>query len=123
MQSKKQQQVGELVKRNFGMVLLEKGANIYNDALVSVTSVIMSSDLSLAKIYLSVYNTDNKLEIIQLLQNETPGLKSELVRRIRRHVRRIPDISLYMDDTLDEMYRVDALFDRLYEENQMGEQE
>jgi ribosome-binding factor A len=123
MQTKKQQQVGETIKRSFGMVLLEQGVNIYRDALVSVTSVNMSSDLSLAKIYLSVYNSDNKLETLELIQREIRILKSELVRKIRRHVRRIPEIALYLDDTVDEIYRVNTLFDKLYEENQMGTEE
>ena len=40
-------------------------------------------------------------------------LKQALVKRIRKHVRRIPDIAFYEDDTLDEMYRLRDLFDNL----------
>jgi len=123
MQSKKQQQVSEIIRRNFGTVLFNLGPNIYGGALVTVTTVNMTPDLSLAKIYLSVYNTENKPEIIMLLNKEKRSLKSGLVHRIRRHVRRIPDIDFYLDDTIDEMYRVDQLFEKLYAENQMGEEE
>ncbi|NNF35135.1 MAG: hypothetical protein HKN68_13560 [Saprospiraceae bacterium] len=41
------------------------------------------------------------------------GLKQSLVQRIRKHVRRIPNIEFYLDDTLDEIERIDALFDKL----------
>ena len=56
MESKRQKQVAELIKRNFGTLLQQEGAYIYgSEALVTVTSVKMSPDMSLAKIYLSVY--------------------------------------------------------------------
>ena len=54
-ESKRQLQIAELVKRNFGMVLQAEGNYIYGGALVTVTSVHISPDLSLAKVY-SLYN-------------------------------------------------------------------
>ena len=87
MQSKKQQQVAQIVKRNFGMVLFNEGMNIYQDALVTVTNVIMTPDLSTAKIYLSVYNADNKMEVIQLLNNQLRLLKSNLVCKIAKKLK------------------------------------
>lgn len=115
MQNKRQSQVGELIKRNFSQVLQEEGAYIYNNALVTVTKVLMSPDLSYAKIYLSVYNREDKALVIQELDQEKTRLKSNLSRRIRKHVRRIPDIELFLDDTLDEMYRLNNLFDQIHE--------
>jgi len=123
MPTKKQMQVAEIVKRNFGTVLLQNGINIYGNAFVTVTNVVMSPDLSLAKIYLSIYNADDKNEVLGMLRHHIYPLKSELVHRIRKHVRKIPNISLYLDETVDEMYRVDKLFNRLYAENKMGEEE
>jgi ribosome-binding factor A len=109
MDTKRQLQVGELIKRNFSTVLQQHGRYIYKDTLVSVTQVRTSPDLGLAKIYLSVYGTENKDSVIELLYEHHNVLKQELVRRIKKLVRRIPDIDFYIDDTLDEMYRIDAL--------------
>ena len=114
MESKRQRQVAELIKRNFSMVLFEEGRYIYGpEVLVSVTNVSMSSDLSLAKIYVSIYNTEDKLTVFQELKENKQRLKQMLTHRIRRHVRRIPEIEVFIDDTLDEMYRVEKLFDKL----------
>ncbi|HLU94491.1 MAG TPA: 30S ribosome-binding factor RbfA [Membranihabitans sp.] len=115
MQNKRQSQVGELIKRNFSQVLQEEGAYIYHNALVTVTKVLMSPDLSYAKIYLSVYNRDDKALVIQELVQEKNRLKSNLSSRIRKHVRRIPDIDFFLDDTLDEMYRLNNLFDQIHD--------
>ena len=42
-------------------------------------------------------------------------LKQSLAHRIRRHVRRIPEIDVYIDDTLDEMYKLNKMFDKINE--------
>jgi len=109
-ESKRQKQVSEVIRRNFGLVLVQEGHNIYGDALVTVTNVKMTPDFGLAKIYLSIYNTQDKQEVIQLMQKNQHLLRNELARRIRKHVRRIPNIDIYEDETLDEMYRLNALF-------------
>ncbi len=122
METKRQKQVAELIKRHFSMVLQKEGSHIYgNEIMVTVTQVRMSPDLSLAKIYLSVFNTENKQAVMLILDENLHRLRQSLVARIRKHVRRIPDINLYIDETIDEMYRLDALFKRLHNENQMGE--
>jgi len=117
----RQKQVAELIKRNFSMVLQSEGSYIYgSDVMVTVTSVKMSPDFSLAKIYLSVFNTDNKQAPILEMEESQIRLKQALASRIRKQMRRIPDIAFYLDDTIDEMYRVEEMFERLREENQMG---
>ncbi len=122
MESKRQKQVAELIKRNFGTVLQQEGSYIYGvEALVTVTGVKMSPDFSIAKIYLSVYNTENKQAVILAMEDQMFRLRQSLVTRIRKHVRRIPNIHFYLDDTLDEMYRLNDLFNRLEDENQMGD--
>jgi len=71
--------------------------------------------LSLAKLYVSVFNTEDKEAVLQMLNKEIRSLKKSLAYRIRKHVRRIPDIAIYMDDTLDEMYKLNEIFDSLDE--------
>ena len=117
MQSKRQSQVAEMIKRNFSLVLQEEGSYIYKNALVTVTQVSMSPDLSYAKIYLSVYNRDDKAGAIQELDKEKSRLRRSLGTRIRKHIRRIPEIDFFLDDTLDEMYRLNNLFDEINNED------
>lgn len=121
---KRQNQVAELIKRNFSILLQAEGSYIYGrEPLVTVTNVVMSPDMALAKIYVSVYNTENKQEVILMMESEQPALRKGLARRIRSHVRIIPNVAFYLDDTLDEIFRVDSLFKKLEEEGQMGKKE
>ncbi len=122
METKRQKQVGELIKRHFSMVLQAEGSYIYGaQVLVTVTNVKITPDFSLAKIYLSVFNTDNKQATILEMEDQQVRLRQSLAARIRKHVRRIPEIAFYLDDTLDEMYRIGAMFEQLHKNNQMGD--
>ena len=124
METKRQKQVAEVVKRNFGTVLQQEGSYIYGtSALVTVTSVKMSPDFNIAKIYLSIYNSDDKEGVIEEMENNVHRLRQSLSQRIRKHVRRIPQIQFYIDETLDEMYRLNNLFKDLKKNNQMGSDE
>lgn len=110
-----------MIKRHFSVLLQQEGAYIYGtEPFVTVTNVKMTPDFSIAKIYLSIFNTENKQEVILEMEEKYIRLKQGLSSRIGKHIRRMPDIQFYIDDTLDEMYRVDTLFNRLEADNQMG---
>ena len=123
-ESKRQRQVAELTRRNISEVFQQEGGYIYGtEALVTVTNVIMSPDLGLAKVYLSIYNTENKQAVLLHLNEEMPRIRSSFYHRVRKHLRRMPELHFYMDETLDEMYKLKDLFNRLHDENQMGGEE
>lgn len=123
MASVRQKQVEELIKRNFGIVLQNEGAYIYGtEPLVTVTEVKISPDFSQAKIYVSVYNTEAKQQVILEMEDQNSHLRQVLANRIKKHVRKIPQINFYLDDTLDEMYRLSQLFDKLHKDDQMGDE-
>ena len=114
MPSIRQEQIAELVKRNIGHVLQQEGSYIYGDtAFVTVTEVQMTSDLGIARVYLSVFGTDDKQAVILKLEDEYPRVRQSVGNRLRRHVRRIPELQFYLDDTLDEMYRLRDVFKEL----------
>jgi ribosome-binding factor A len=121
MDTKRQRQVAELIKRNFSEVMQFETMNICGrGVLVTVTAVRVSPDLSQAKIYLSFFGTENKQEPYLMLQEEISMLKSKLAQRIKKHVRIIPEIALFMDDTIDEMYRVADMMKQLEADGQFG---
>ncbi len=118
MESIRQKQVGELIRRYFGMILTEEGPNIYGrDKLVTLTDVKMTPDLLVAKIYISVYGTELKQEVILELDDNHTRLRQALAGKIGRQMRRMPEIEFFLDDTIDEMYRVHDLLNRVSEED------
>ncbi|MFN8304733.1 MAG: 30S ribosome-binding factor RbfA [Saprospiraceae bacterium] len=119
MESIRQKQVGELIRRYFGMLLTEEGSNIYGrNKLVTVTNVKMTPDLLVAKIYISVYGTENKQEVILELEDNHLHLRQALAAKIGKQMRRMPDIEFFLDDTVDEMYRVQDLLNRVHDDDE-----
>lgn len=119
MESKRQKQVGEVVRRNFSMVLQNEGGYIYGtQPMVTVTSVKLSPDMGIAKIYVSVYNVEDKQSVVLQLEASNQKLRQSLANRVKRHMRRVPELNFYLDDTLDEMYRLNGLFNRIGDTDQ-----
>ncbi len=117
----RQEQVGETVRRHLSVVLQQEGSYIYGTtAFVTVTEIQMTPDLSQARVYLSVFGIEDKQAVILQLEDEYPRVRQSLGYRLKRHLRRIPELQFFLDDTLDEMYRLRGVFDRLRDEGAGG---
>ncbi len=120
MESIRQKQIGEQVRRIFSMILTAEGSFIYGrDKLVTVTSVKMTPDLMLAKVFLSIYGTENKQEVLLELEDNMPRLRQALAAKVGKHLRRMPELQFHIDDTVDEMYRVKDILDRVADEDKL----
>ena len=123
METKRQKQINELLRRQFSMVLMDEGSYIFEKAMVTVTRVVVSPDLQNAKIYLSVFNTENKSEVMVSMDEHTHQLRHALAKRVGKQLRRVPEIAFYLDDSLDEYFRMEKLLADLRANNQMGREE
>lgn len=120
MESKRQQQIGNLIKQNLGEVFQREGSYFYGKAFVTIYDVKMTPDLYIARIYLSVYN-ENKSDVLDMIKSNTHAIKKSLVRRIKNKMRSMPVLEFYVDETLDEVFKMDELFKKLKDEREMGE--
>ncbi len=82
-----------------------------NITMVSVTDVKISSDLSYAKVYISMVISKNKNTTIQALNKAKGFIKSELSKRIK--VRKIPDLEFIYDDSLDKGQKIEEILKRV----------
>jgi len=116
-QTKKQQQIAGLIQKELSTILLQEGTYIYGDALVTITRVRMSSDMGIAYVYASVYNSLYKQEVIKMMWENLSRLRGELGKAIASQVRRIPMLKFFIDDTLDVAEHLDNLFANLNKSN------
>ncbi|MBE9213969.1 30S ribosome-binding factor RbfA [Plectonema cf. radiosum LEGE 06105] len=108
--------VAELIKREVSLMLLN---GIKDDrvgtGMVSVTDVDVSGDLQHAKIYVSIYGTDEaKEETMAGLKSATGYVRSELGSRIR--LRRTPEVIFLEDRSIERGNRVLSLLDKIKSE-------
>ena len=123
MESKRQKQISELLRRQFSIVLMEEGSYIFDKAMVTVTSVSISPDLQNAKVYLSIFNTDNKPAVLQAIEENYIQLRHALSNKVGKQLRRMPELQFFIDESLDEFFKMNQLLNRLRSENQMGKEE
>ena len=77
--------------------------------LVSVSVVRVSPDLSVARAYLSIFPSDKSKEMLENIRANTKAIRFDLGQRIRKQVRKIPELTFFIDDSLDYIENIDNL--------------
>lgn len=108
METTRQNKISRLIQKELGDMFL-KFTQTMNGTLVSVTSVRVSPDLSVAKAYLSIFPIDRQDEVLSLIQNSAKGIRFELAQRTRYQLRRMPEMTFFLDDSLDYIENIDRL--------------
>ena len=75
--------------------------NAVSNLLISVSKVNVTSDLSIAKVYLSIFPSDKGAELLTAIKTNAPLIKHDLAQRKRQQLRRVPELIFYLDDSLD----------------------
>ena len=75
--------------------------------LISVSKVSVTTDLSVAKVYLSIFPEDRAKEMLKGIQSNQPLIKHELAKRTRNQLRRMPQLLFFIDDTLAYLDGID----------------
>lgn len=82
-------------------------APLNGGGLITLTNVKVSPDLSIAKLYVSVFGNSLGGDRIVTLLNERANEFRAIVAQLRLKV--IPELRFYLDTTLDDMERIEQL--------------
>jgi len=94
---------------------LQRSTFELGDGIISVSSVVVSKDFSIAKIYVSSYNSKfTPFEIINLLNTNKNHFKELIAKNMKLRI--IPDLKFFLDDTLDEIEHIQSLIKKVEEE-------
>ncbi len=120
-EGKRQKQIGGLIQEEINAIFQRLGLNIVDSGLVSVSSVKVTPDLLEARIYLSIFNTDDKKGILKRITDRQWEVKKELAARVKTQLRRIPELRIFLDDTLDHVFKMEELFDKIKQDEPKNE--
>jgi len=109
MESTRQQKVARLVQKDLAEIMRLDARKYGQGVMVSVTVVRITSDLGLAKVYLSIFPSDKSNETIKLVEKHAKSIRYELGSRVGKQLRIIPELKFYIDDSLDYAERIDDL--------------
>jgi len=110
MESKRQQKVARQLQKDLSEIFQREVPHLFNGAFITVTSVRISPDLSVARVYLSFLATKNKEMLLETIREKSKVLRQYLGDRVRHQLRIVPEVSFYMDDTVEYADKMDKLF-------------
>ncbi|GAB4034113.1 30S ribosome-binding factor RbfA [Spirosoma jeollabukense] len=113
MESKRQQKVSRQLQKDLSEIFQRDVPHLFNGAFITVTSVRISPDLSVARVYLSFLATKNKQLLLESIQEKGKVLRQHLGDRVRHQLRIVPELNFFLDDTADYADKMDKLFSGL----------
>ena len=109
METTRQQKVARLLQKDLSEIIQLSGKVLTQDKMVTVTVVRMSTDLSFAKVYLSIFPSDKPEEFLEKWNVHVKRLRHELGKKVRHQLRIVPEIAFYIDDSMDYAEHIDNL--------------
>jgi len=108
METNRQKKIAGVLQEDLVDVLQHAAKDGMKGIIISVTKVNVTADLSIAKVYVSVFPKDKRSDIIDGIQSNKALIKHELAQRTKHQLRRMPELSFFLDDSLDYIEEIDA---------------
>ena len=108
MQETRQNRIARLLQKELAEIF-QSQTRMMHGVMVSVTRAKVSPDLSICTAYLSIFPSEKADEILKNIQKNDKSIRYELGTRIRNQVRIIPELRFFIDDSLDDLERIDEL--------------
>jgi len=114
-EGKRQKQVSALLLEELNRIFQKLGLNMMLGGMVSISSVKITPDLFEARVYLSFYQVSNPKDALKLIEERAWEIKKDLVSSIRNQLRTMPQLTFYIDDTLEYVDKMENLFREIKE--------
>jgi ribosome-binding factor A len=108
METKRLSKIERLLQKELSEIF-QRQTQAMPGTLISVSAVRVSPDLSVAKAYLSIFPSDKGKELLKAVQTNTKSVRYDLGQRVRMQLRKIPELSFFIDDSLDYLENIDSL--------------
>ena len=108
METTRQRKIGELIQMEMVEILQgEVRKNNIKNIIISVTNVNVTSDLGIAKIYLSFFPSEKSKELLLAIKSNSALIRHDLAFRVKNQLRRVPELVFFHDDTVDRVAKID----------------
>lgn len=112
--SQRQKKIASVLQRDLVDVLQSAATQGgMRGVIISVTKVNVTVDLSIAKVYLSIFPVDKGPELIEGIKSNAPLIKHELAQRTKHQLRRMPKLAFFIDDSLEYIDQINRSLKRL----------
>ena len=109
MESTRQKKIGKLLQRDLSEMFQREAREFALGTMISVTVVRVTADLSIAKVYISIFPTGKKDNVFNHIVENASTLRYMLGQRVGKQLRVIPELHFFIDDSLDYIDNIDKL--------------
>jgi ribosome-binding factor A len=108
METNRQKKIGGVIQRDLVDILQgEVRKNGIPNLIISVSKVSVTTDLSIATVYLSIFPQEKAAETLAAIKTNTALIKHDLSQRVRLQLRKVPNLTFFIDDSLDYIEKID----------------
>ena len=120
-EGKRQKQVSALLLEELNRIFQKLRLSMIHGGIVSISSVKITPDLYEARVYLSFYLAKDAQAALKAVEDRAWEIKRDLVSSIRSQLRSMPQLTFYIDDSLDYVDKMEALFREINENKTQGD--
>ena len=107
-ETNRQKKIAGVIQKDLVEVLQSAAQESMRGVIISVTKVRVTSDLSIGQVFLSIFPSEKRDELVKGIQSNSRAIRHELAQRTRHQLRRVPNLVFYGDDSLDYIEAIDA---------------
>ena len=109
METNRQKKIGGVIQKDLVDILQgEIRKNGVSNLVISVSKVVVTTDLGVARVYLSVFPQEKALEILESIKSNMYLIKHDLSQRVKLQLRKVPNLAFFIDDSLDYIEKIDS---------------
>ena len=116
METTRQAKIARLIQKELSDIFRLETAQV-PCSIVSVSVVRVSPDLSVARAYLSVFPSEKAAEVIAAVNDNSRAIRHNLAQRVRYQLRKTPELTFFLDDSLDYIDNIDNILNKDKEEH------
>lgn len=108
METQRQKKIAGILQKDLADILQRAATDGgLKGVIISVSKVSITTDLSIAKVYVSIFPNKKANELLEGIQSNKPLIKHELAQRTKNQMRRVPELNFYLDDSLEYIENIE----------------
>ncbi len=113
METNRQKKIGSVLQQELVDILQgEIRKNGITNLVISVSKVSVTTDLSIAKVYLSIFPPEKSKPLLESICSNTALIKHDLAQRVKLQLRKVPNLTFFIDDSLEYIEKIDQALAR-----------
>ena len=117
LEGKRQKQVAAVLEKELNDIFQRLGLSMIHGGMISIASVKITPDLFEARVYLSIFQVKDTQAVLHQFEEKYKEIRNELGKRVRHQLRSIPELKFFIDDTLDYVFKMEELLEKIKKED------